>query len=412
MVVVLSLTLGAMPGTIGDAAAGPRKRNPESGDAVKGSGSGGIGVASIESTGLSTSAGAAEDVAARLVGPGVQISNVQYRGEAAARGFFAGGAGIVGFEDGIILSSGCIGNVVGPNASDSITDCDAHVGGGGDTDLEAIRDIPADETYDAAVLEFDFVPDKSTVSFRYVFASEEYNEYVGSAYNDVFGFFVNGNNCAEVEVDTAAGLDPVSINTINNDANAYLYRDNDLDDTAASINTEMDGLTVVLTCNTGVAAGETNHLKLAVADVSDGAYDSSVFLQSGSFTTEGPNKAPDCVGARPSKGTIGTINPDKFFPIKVTGVTDQDFGDTLTIAITSIFQDEPTGKNAPDGKGVGTTTAKVRMEAAKTGNGRFYHIGFSADDGNGGSCSGTVLVRVKVNDKKPIDGGATYDSTM
>jgi len=119
------------------------------------------------------------------------------------------------------------------------------------------------------------VPTSNSISLSYVFSSEEYNEYVGSSYNDVFGFFVNGTNCALVN-----GT-PVSINNINAGSNATLYIDN----TAGTLDTEMDGLTTVLKCNAVVNAGVSNHIKLAIADVSDGSYDSAVFILANSIGT-------------------------------------------------------------------------------------------------------------------------------
>ena len=94
-------------------------------------------------------------------------------------------------------------------------------------------------TFDAAVLEFDFVPTTSQVQFNYVFSSEEYNEFVNLGFNDVFGFFVNGTNCALVGEPPV----PVSIDTINGGSNASLYIDN----TGGQLETEMDGLMVALT---------------------------------------------------------------------------------------------------------------------------------------------------------------------
>src|SRR3990170_754369 len=141
------------------------------------------------------------DLASTLVGGGITISNVTFTGADVAAGRFSGGTGIIGFESGIILGSGNIVNVVGPNAQDDIT---TDNGGAGDADLTTLSGFP---TNDAAVLEFDFVPVGSSVSFQYVFASDEYNEFVHSEFNDVFAFFINGVNCATV------GSDPVSINT-------------------------------------------------------------------------------------------------------------------------------------------------------------------------------------------------------
>lgn len=224
----------------------------------------------------------AEDLAQQLAGAGVTISNVTYTGVDRAAGRFSGGTGIIGFEQGVILSSGDIANVIGPNDQDNVTGSN---GAAGDPDLNQLSGF---NTLDAAVLEFDFVPNNTQLSFNYVFASDEYNEFVNSSFNDVFAFFVNGTNCARVNGD------PVSINTINN-GNPYntdprshpaLFRNNDLTDGGGTIDTEMDGLTVVLLCQATVTPNVANHMKLAIADASDSILDSNVFLQAGSITTD------------------------------------------------------------------------------------------------------------------------------
>jgi hypothetical protein len=224
-----------------------------------------------------------DDLVYTLVGKGITVSNVKYTGANAAAGVFDGGSGIIGFESGIILSSGDIMNVIGPNVLDN---AGVDNGTSGDSDLTTLSGFP---THDAAVLEFDFVPQTSNIIFNYVFASEEYNEYVHSDFNDVFAFYVNDVNCAEVNGD------PVSINTVNNgnpfntppQNNPEYYINNDLDDGSGNINTEMDGLTIVLTCEAPVKANQANHVKLAIADASDHIYDANVFLKEGSFV-------PDC----------------------------------------------------------------------------------------------------------------------
>ena len=90
------------------------------------------------------------------------------------------------------------------------------------------------------------------------------------------------------------------------------------------------------------------------------------------------------------------------------------------ITIDSIFQDEPVngtgdGDTAPDGEGVGTPTALVRAERDGGGNGRYYHISFSATDVAGNSCTGVVLVSVPKSQGKngeAVDDGPLYDSTV
>jgi hypothetical protein len=223
-------------------------------------------------------------LAQSLAGTGITISNVTYIGTLESSGQFQGGAGIIGFPSGIILSSGWAVDTIGPNQSDGTSES---LGIPGDTDLDALSGFT---THDATVLEFDFVPASSVVGFQYVFGSEEYNEYVNSQFNDVFAFFVNGVNCATVGNPAV----PVTINTINNGnpfgtppiSNPQLYRNNDVGDPGpATINTELDGLTVILTCNAVVNAGQVNHMKLAIADASDSILDSYVFLKSQSLVS-------------------------------------------------------------------------------------------------------------------------------
>ena len=124
-----------------------------------------------------------------------------------------------------------------------------------------------------------------------------------------------------------------------------------------------------------------------------------------------PNQLPDCSNAAPSESILWPPN-HQFVAVEVVGVTDPD-GDPITITIDSIHQDQAvdakgSGKTSPDGQGVGTPTAEVRAERVGRGNGRVYHISFTADDGNGGSCTGEVLVSVpKSQGKKGV-----FDSTV
>jgi len=130
-----------------------------------------------------------------------------------------------------------------------------------------------------------------------------------------------------------------------------------------------------------------------------------------------PNDPPVCTTAVPSTPTLWPPN-HKLATVSVQGVTDPN-GDPVTITINAITQDEPVnglgdGDTAPDGFGVGTAQAQLRKERSGTGNGRVYALGFQADDGNGGTCSGTVRVGVPHDQGPggaPIDDGQNYDST-
>jgi hypothetical protein len=219
-----------------------------------------------------------------FAGAGIEVFNISYTGAPAAAGTFSGGAEIIGLESGIVLITGRISSVKGPNG---VVDATTENGTQGDSLLDLLSGS-GNPTVDAAVLSFDFVPHGSSITFQYVFASEEYNEYVNTDYSDVFAFYVNGENCAVV----GASAEPVSINTINNGnpfgippvSHPKLYRNNDIDSNGgATINTEMDGLTTVLTCTAHVEPGVKNHMRLAIADAGDAAYDSNVFLGAGSL---------------------------------------------------------------------------------------------------------------------------------
>ncbi|MGB5965820.1 MAG: choice-of-anchor L domain-containing protein, partial [Sulfurimonadaceae bacterium] len=232
-----------------------------------------------------------EQLANTILGEGVTISNVNYSGADVAAGIFNDGNNSIGFESGIVLSSGNIANVIGPNNNDGISAVNSTPG---DPDLNVL--LPAYSTKDATVLEFDFVveavPDSiqgtTTVTFQYVFTSDEYNEFVNTSYNDVFGFFVNGNNVALIPGTTI----PVAINSVNS-GNPYspgststsvYYRNNDLSDGGGSVDTQMDGLTTILNTQFDVVPGKVNHIKLAIADAGDAYLDSNVFIKASSFT--------------------------------------------------------------------------------------------------------------------------------
>ena len=126
------------------------------------------------------------------------------------------------------------------------------------------------------------------------------------------------------------------------------------------------------------------------------------------------NRPPDCSHAAPSVTTLLWPPNGRFVPVSVVGVTDPD-GDPVAITVTSIRQDEPTGVHEPDGTGVGTSIAQVRSERLGNGDGRVYHIGFVAADGDGGTCSAEVRVGVahdQGNGNVAVDGGPLFDSTI
>ncbi len=233
----------------------------------------------------------ANDLIESILGEDIQSYNLitfqASTGMDASAGIFSGGgdAGIT-LENGIILSSGYIDNAIGPNVSGGIS---GNLNLSGDADL---NDLIPQSTQDATILEFEFVPTFDQIFIQFVFGSDEYNEYVGSNFNDAFGFFLNGENIAL----TPGTEDPITINTINLGQNSSLYVNNeDLNDPLYC--TEMDGFTTVLVVEGSVTPGEVNTIKLAIADAGDRILDSWVYIGAEGFTgIEPPQPTPIPLG--------------------------------------------------------------------------------------------------------------------
>ena len=212
-----------------------------------------------------------------ILGSGITVDNVSYTGATGASGYFSDG-GAIGMSSGIILTSGSAAGAVGPNNNGSYS---VDNGVPGDSALDAL--IPGSTT-DATVLEFDFVSTGGSLYFNFVFASEEYNEWVGSQYNDVFGFFLDGVNIALIPGTSTT----VAINNVNNGANSEYYNDN----SNGLYDIEYDGFTDVFTATAlGLTEG-THHIKLAIADAGDYFLDSAVFIQGGTFSDTPPSAVP------------------------------------------------------------------------------------------------------------------------
>lgn len=207
-----------------------------------------------------------DQIVALLVGSGATITNVKITGSNLAFGSFSEGAGL-GLDNGVVLSTGDVADVEGANTSSG---AGKGLGTAGAPALDAI--VSPFVTHDAAIIEFDVVTESPTFAIRYVFASEEYREYVDSEFNDVFAFFVNGANIAL----TPGSGQPVTINTINHLRNQGLYQDNE-----GGASTQMDGYTSPLLAVAVVEPGVVNHIRIAIADASDSVLDSAVFIDRG-----------------------------------------------------------------------------------------------------------------------------------
>jgi hypothetical protein len=263
---------------------------------------------SIPAFALKTTGGlSAEQLAKALAGPAITITNAKITGAAAAIGTFSeGGADGLPIDSGVIMSTGDIASAAGPNVAQGTT---GENKAPGDSLLDSL--VSPFKTEDAVILEFDAVTTTSSLSIRYLFASEEYREYVGSEFNDVFAFFVDGQNIALVPGST----DPVSVNTINHLRNVGLYTDNAPGSNAFGIS--FDGFTSVLTAVALVTPNTSHHVRLAIADTSDAILDSAVFLAQGGVSGLGAGVVvPEILQVLLSNGEVSDMK------VTVYGVPD------------------------------------------------------------------------------------------
>ena len=213
---------------------------------------------------------------------GIFVNNISFIGDSAQIGWLTDGDSVsLGINEGIVLSTGIAASVSNGN----------NIGGGNwsntisNPDLSLITGLP---TYDLSQLDFDFVATGDSMTFQFVFGSSEYPEFVGTSFNDIFGFFVSGPGFvgpftnSGVNIALVPGTNTaVSINTINPGTNSTLYNDNS---TLAIPNFFCDGFTVPIFASIGnLVVGETYHITLAITDASDAALDSWVFLGGNSF---------------------------------------------------------------------------------------------------------------------------------
>ena len=231
-----------------------------------------------------------------LLGPGVTVSNIMYNGNPAAIGSFQATGTNLGIDEGIVMTTGTVvANENGPQGPNNQAGSGIDNSYGGSALLSNL--LSGEQTFNAAILEFDFVPYSDTVAFNYVFGSEEYPEYAppeSSTYNDVFGFFISGPGIVGYEniAQLPNGNGVVSINNVNAVTNTQYYISNGNGGNAPYNSSDQyiqyDGFTKVLKAVSEVQCGETYHLVLAIADVGDGSWDSGIFLEANSLSSPTP----------------------------------------------------------------------------------------------------------------------------
>jgi hypothetical protein len=403
---------------------------------------GGLAVTDLNTPGVNAAALANALVGA---GGGITVTGVSYVGDNRAGGTFTNGAASIGSATGVVLGTGHVQTRAGDDLTPDASACTKgvegpnqchEIGGSAGTSLatSTTYNRPGDAqltalagfaTNDAAVLQLSFVPQYPTIQFKYVFGSEEYNDWSNTRFNDVFAFYVNGVNCALVP----GTAQPVSINTINGGntsgqgsgtaQNPALFRDNVR---PIHLDTELDGLTTVLTCSAQVNPGVSNVLKLAIADGSDTSLDSAVFIEGGSLisgtqisttlsdgvTTGNAISVPAGSPATDSAHLVGANASAATGSVAYTVYSDA----ACTVAAASGGTKTVTGGAVPDSDPVVLNTPGTY----------YWRAAYSGDAGNNAVTSGcgdevetvTIPARsVSVGDASATEGGdVTFTLTL
>lgn len=204
-------------------------------------------------------------------------------------GYFNANGSSFPFQEGILLSTGKLNSCIGPNAN--FSDDGNGTSWTGDSDLNSALGLS--NTFNASVLEFDFIPNANNISFEYIFSSEQYllNPSSGQCnFTDGFAFLLK-----EASATTYQNLaiipgtsTPVRVNTVRGNGTicppaneAYFDAFN-----TGNYPTTFDGQTKILTAQSVVTPGTLYHIKLVIADEGNGRFDSGIFLKAGSFISE------------------------------------------------------------------------------------------------------------------------------
>jgi gliding motility-associated-like protein len=212
-----------------------------------------------------------------LASKGVEIpsTSIQSSTNLEAIAFFDGRSSNLGLDSGIFLSTGRAINARGPNLLGNTGTSNNQPG---DADILSIN--PNNPNFDASWISFDVIPESDSISFRFVFASEEYPEFVNQSYNDVFGLFIEGLGFASItNLALIPGTQtPVSIQNVNHLTNSQFYRDN-----IGGTSVSFDGFTTIIEAKAQVVPCTPYKLKFVIADINDYIYDSGIFIEAQSL---------------------------------------------------------------------------------------------------------------------------------
>ncbi len=239
---------------------------------------------------------------------GGSVSNFSFTGDSRAIGTYTNDTGLWGLSPGIALSSGRVTDFSdGPNTSDWFS-----------TDLgtpghSALTDLAGYPTYDAVSFKFDFTATSNQISYKFLFGSDEYAEFVGSHYNDAFGVWLTDSSGTKTQLSFDNYGNPITINS------AWM---------SASPGTELDGTTGLLQTTANVARGQDYTIEFALSDTSDHIYDSTTYLSN--FEGAASNIYGLFMGLDWGSGLRGDLDAQNVYDVFSANVPNFEAGTVLT----------------------------------------------------------------------------------
>ena len=246
-------------------------------------------------------------------------------GSATVAGTFTSTSSNLGIAGGIVLGTGNTSLIPGSPLP----------AGNLNTPGTGISNAAANE-FDVATFTFSFIPNPGVIrmSIASVFASEEYNEYVNTAFTDNFSMMLNGGAYTNLNVATIPGTSTLTdINSVNNGLNAGYYRDNSTA-TPTIPDIKMDGATRVFINAFNVVPGTTYTVTIRIADVGDAAFDSVAFISTSTVLNNPP--VIDLSLAASGTGYATSWNGSAPVAIAATDVKISDDGTTISSATVTI----------------------------------------------------------------------------
>lgn len=251
-------------------------------------------------------------------------ANITFAGDPGAVGYFDHGY-FFGFQHpkGMVLSTGFSDDLDDSNTC--LGQTSSNTGGGSDSDLASLS---GQSIYDACVIEFDIKSFGDTIKLNTVFSSEEYHEYVNTAFNDAYGIFLSGpgisgpytNDAILISLVPGTSL-PVAISNINcgNEPqgcdpnlgagnNCNLLVDNLTTSNSGFNQFALDGYTVPLQSGNAVTPDNWYHVKIAIGDGGDAVWDSGVFLEKGMFVPGPPETSLAIAECETEENVIALID--------------------------------------------------------------------------------------------------------